>query len=147
MKYFSIKEMTQSGTAVKNKINNVPSAEQEQCLVALIDNCLDPARATFGQPVSVTSGFRCARLNKLVGGATNSQHAKGQAADLVCSNNAELFAILRKQGNYDQLIWEFGDDSTPAWVHVSYAGEKNRKQVLKAVKDRATKKTKYIVLQ
>ena len=89
---------------------------------------LDPAREEFGQPIKVTSGFRSEELNKKIGGAKNSQHMFGEAADIQCSDNKKLFRILADM-EFDQLIYEFGTDDQPAWVHVSYSRKKNRNQL------------------
>ena len=78
-KYFSIAELTKSETANKRKINNKPTKEVENCLNQLIDNILDPLREAYGQPIIVSSGYRCPELNKAVGGARTSQHTLGQA--------------------------------------------------------------------
>ena len=73
-KYFSIAELTKSETAKRRKINNKPTKEVENCLNQLIDNILDPLRKAYGQPIIVSSGYRCPELNKAVGGARTSQH-------------------------------------------------------------------------
>ena len=102
-------------------------------LVALCERVLDPARGELGMPITVSSGFRNTIINQLVGGAVNSQHTTGEAADLVCSDNAKLFNYIRNNLIFDQLIWEFGDDIRPTWVHVSYSRQGvNRKEVLRA---------------
>ena len=128
MKYFTIKELT--NTSYKS-IDNTPTNVQTFNLVALIERVLDPAREALGIPITVSSGFRNKTINKLVGGAVNSQHTAGEAADLVCSDNAKLFRYIRENLIFDQLIWEFGDDNQPSWVHVSYSRQGvNRKEVL-----------------
>ena len=122
--YFTIDELCKSTKAKLLGISNTPSKEVARNLQELIDHVLDPARREFGFPITVTSGYRCYALNVAVGGASNSQHVKGQAADLTYSQNpnmnATLFYIIREQGNFDQLIYERGNDNAPAWVHVSY---------------------------
>jgi D-alanyl-D-alanine dipeptidase len=137
MKHFKIEEFLGTSTGLPN----IPSAAERKNIEALIDNVLDPARAEFGLPVRVTSGYRSQAVNAKIGGAKNSQHTRGEAADLQCADNKKLFDILRKQGKFDQLIWEFGDDKQPKHVHVSWA-KILRKQVLKAVKIGSA--TKYI---
>lgn len=136
MKYFTLQELTRSATAQALGIKNTPTLLEVRALTALVDNVLDPARAALGAPVNVTSGYRCKRLNKAVGGARNSQHLKGQAADITCKYNpylnGYLFQIIRNQGNFDQLIWERGNGENPEWIHVSYNNNgKNRKEVLR----------------
>lgn len=133
-KYFTIKEMCSSNTARVKRIENVPNKEQEKNLEALIDNILDPLRETYGKPINVSSGFRSYHLNKAVGGAANSQHTLGQAADIYCTNkqdNKKLFDLIQSLNlPFDQVIWEKGNDSYPDWVHVSYSS-RNRRQVLR----------------
>lgn len=132
MKYFSIKELCKSNTAIKNKIDNHPTSEIERNLTILIEHCLDPIREKFGKPITVTSGYRCEKLNKLVGGNPNSQHLKGQAADLVGDTNAktkEIFEIAKQLGNFDQLLFERNSKGS-IWVHISYKDSGNRKQCI-----------------
>ena len=131
MKYFTIKELTKSDVAKRNKINNTPTQQEEANLVALVENILDPLREAYGKPIIVTSGFRCERLNKLVKGSKTSQHRFGQAADIrtvedTIEENKKLFDLIQKLNlPYDQLIDEYNYD----WVHVSYS-PRNRKQIL-----------------
>lgn len=131
MKYFSIAELTKSATASRKGINNTPDESVKRNLNLLVDNILDPLREAFGEPIIVTSGYRCGRLNKAVGGATKSQHMLGQAADIRTvsdkpSDNKKLFDLIRElKLPYDQLIDEYNYN----WVHVSY-GPKNRRQIL-----------------
>ena len=131
MKYFTIKELTKSDVAKRNKINNTPTMQEEANLVALVENILDPLREAYGKPIIVTSGFRCERLNKLVNGSKTSQHRTGQAADIrtvedTVEENKKLFDLVQKLNlPYDQLIDEYNYD----WVHVSYS-PRNRKQIL-----------------
>lgn len=129
-KYFSIGELCQSDTAVRNKISNTPNTYQKMNMEKLIDNVLDPIRSRWGSPIYVTSGFRTGKLNTLVGGAKNSQHMKGQAADITTGNvtdNKRLFNLfLRSDLEYDQLISERGCQ----WIHVSYNENYNRQEVL-----------------
>ena len=127
MKYFTIEELTRTSTPYPN----VPNEEQIKNLTNLIEKVLDPIREQLGSPITVSSGFRSWKVNKAVGGANSSQHTKGEAVDLVCNNNAKLFELIQKKGLYDQLIWEYGTDRCPAWVHVSLKRiGTNRKQIL-----------------
>jgi len=128
MKYFTIKELTATNTGLPN----VPNDVQISALKALVKNVLDPARELFKGTIGVTSGFRSPEVNKAIGGVATSQHLKGEAADLTCSDKAKLFALIRNNLPFDQLIWEKGNDVQPAWIHVSFkANGNNRKQVLK----------------
>lgn len=130
-KYFSIAELTKSETANKRKINNKPTKEVENCLNQLIDNILDPLREAYGQPIIVSSGYRCPELNKAVGGAKTSQHTFGQAADIHTKSNSkesnkQLFELIKQlKLPFDQLINEYNY----SWVHVSYSN-RNRRQIL-----------------
>ena len=126
MRYFSISELCKSETADSHNIDNVPNEDTIKNLNTLVEKVLDPARETLGSPITVTSGYRSPELNSAVRGSKTSQHMKGQAADLVCSDNARLFNIIKDDLEFDQLIWE----NNGAWVHVSYNAAGNRKQVL-----------------
>lgn len=133
MKHFTIKELCRSNTAAKLGIDNTPDATATRNLVLLVDNILDPLREKFGKPVYVNCGFRCDALNEAVGGAKDSQHKYGEAADITAKNqadNAELFRIIKDELPFDQLIWEKGNDKYPAWVHVSFV-KSARHQVLR----------------
>jgi hypothetical protein len=124
---FTLEELTQTGTGFPNE----PTATEIQNLQALANNVLQPLRNRFGRQIRVTSGYRSHAVNNAVGGSSKSQHRLGQAADLVCDDNAMLFNIVRTQLRFDQLIWESGDDFQPAWVHVSFNPAFNRGEVLK----------------
>lgn len=133
-KNFTLKELC----VTKTGIHNEPNADQKEALRLLAVNILQPARDALG-PITVTSGFRNAKVNAAIGGSRTSQHMKGEAADLQCDDNAALFKFI-KTLEFDQLIWEFGDKEQPDWVHVSYS-KKNRKEVLRA--KRVGGQTKY----
>lgn len=131
MKYFTLNELTKSETASANKIKNIPSKKEENNLISLVENILDPLREAYGKPIIVTSGYRCKSLNTLVGGAKNSQHLTGEAADIrsiedTISENKKLFNLIQKlKLPFDQLI----NENNFNWVHVSYSS-RNRRQVL-----------------
>jgi hypothetical protein len=134
MKYFSIKELSASTEARKMGIDNTPTTEARANLTALVEAVLDPLRTRYGYPIHVSSGYRCPRLNKAVGGAKTSQHVKGEAADIyVCKpkNKAMLFSLIYYLLPFDQLIWEKGDDEAPSWIHVSYREGNNRRECLR----------------
>ena len=148
MKYFTIQELTKSATATRLGIDNTADALVRYNLTALIENVLDPLREAWGAPIIVTSGYRCDRLNKAVGGATSSQHCKGEAADIRSvsdsrADNMRLMKLLiRLKLPFDQLICEYPDaHGRPDWIHVSYSRTKNRGSKLTAI--RAGKKTLY----
>lgn len=126
---FTLEELCTTNT----KINNTPKTDEVIALKELVTNVLQPVRDIIGKPIVVTSGFRSKAVNAAVGGASDSQHLKGEAADLQSEDNRELFNAIRKNVVFDQLIWEFGNDEQPAWVHVSYKTQGNRKEVLKSV--------------
>ena len=132
MKYFTFDELTASATARRMGIPNIPSWRERENLRLLVENVLDPLREAWGKPVIVTSGYRCAMLNRIVGGAANSQHTTGMAADIrtltdTAADNRKLFDLaLDLDLPFDQLIDEYGYD----WVHISYSRYVTRKQVL-----------------
>lgn len=129
MKYFSIEELTKSNTAKSKGIDNTPTQDIKNNLQKLIEAVLDPLREWYGKPIIVSSGYRCRALNEVVGGASNSQHTLGMAADLDVGNkeeNKKLFNYIKDNLEFDQLI----DEKDLAWVHVSYNENKNRNQVL-----------------
>ena len=139
-KYTTLEKLCKSQAALRHGIDNQPDAIQLSNLKELVENIYDPLCDHFQRAIPITSGFRSSVLNSIIGGAKNSQHASGQALDLDCdgdgtpiTNNA-VFYWLYNRGGFDQLIWEFGDDRSPAWVHVSYNKGNNRGQVLKALK-------------
>lgn len=124
MKYFSIAELCASATAARRGIDNTPNAQHVANLEALVLNVLDPLREAYGEPVTVTSGYRCPALNKAVGGAVTSHHLRGMAADLSVGGPAEnrrLFELARTMKlKFTQLLWEKGTQEGPSWVHISY---------------------------
>lgn len=135
---FTLRELT----ATKTGLPNALPKHLEPNLRALAENVLQPARDALGA-IEVTSCYRSPEVNRRVGGASKSQHVQAQAADLkFFGGNDVLFKWIARNLEYDQIIWEFGTDVEPAWVHVSYVEGKNRKQKLKAVK--VNGKTKYL---
>lgn len=132
MKWFTINELCKSDIARVKGIQNVPTVEAIRNLERLVQVVLDPVREEFGRPILVNSGYRCATLNRLVGGSATSQHMTGQAVDITAKDkkdNRVIFEIIKDLGKYDQLIWEEGDEESPSWIHVSYR-EPMRKQVM-----------------
>lgn len=144
-----LSEVTLSDTAKRLGILNVPNETQLNCLKLIAENIFQPIREAFCVPIYVSSGFRSFKLNKAIGGSNKSQHSKGQALDLDADRyglitNSQIFNFIKENLSFDQLIWEFGDEKEPDWVHVSYVSkEKNRGQILKAYKDRGTKYKLY----
>lgn len=121
--HFTLEELTHSDTAVRLHIENIPNESQRQALQLLVENILEPTRQLYGKPITISSGFRGAKLNAAVGGAKTSQHQTGEAADLVTKDNAKVFEIILENTPFDQLIWEKG------WIHVSFSS-RQRRQVL-----------------
>ena len=142
---FSLIELTKSQTAERKGIDNTPSTEHQENLKSLCTNVLQPVRDHFERVVSVSSGYRSEELCLAIGSKTTSQHAKGQAADfeIYSLSNKELADWINKNLDYDQLILEYWKEEDPnsGWVHCSYKSEGNRKQYLKAYKEKG--KTKY----
>ena len=141
----SLAEVTKSATAIKHGIANEPSSKHLTSLKAVATNIFQPCRDYFGKPLAVTSGYRSKELNALIGGSSRSQHSFGEALDIDADvfgglTNAEIFHYIKDNLPFDQLIWEFGDDKEPAWVHVSHTTV-NRGEVLIAYKD--GRKTRY----
>lgn len=134
MKYFTMAELVQSAVARTLHIDNRPGKTEQLNLVALVTNILDPVREKLGEPIYVSSAYRSPRLNRAVGGVADSQHMKGEAADVYTKSvdgNKRLYDLMLNMP-FDQLIWERGDDKAPAWVHVSYCRDrKNRGEVLR----------------
>lgn len=141
MKYFTLKELTNSRAAANNCISNEPDAEARESLIVLGTFVLDPIRKAYGKPIYVNSGYRCPALNKIVGGSKTSQHMKGEAADIRCDDNRALMKLLIKMSTdrrivFDQLIFErcWTDRKGlrhPSWIHISYtAKRKNRMQIM-----------------
>lgn len=130
MKYFTIEELCQSDIATKKGIKNNPTPEQADNLVKLVENVLDPLRTAWGKPIIVNSGYRCVALNMAVGGANNSDHVKGMAADITTGTkggNKQLFELAKSLNlPFRQLI----DEKQFAWVHISYNENDIKRQVL-----------------
>ena len=134
--HFTIEELCASDTAKRLGINNQPNMQQMINLVYLCAYVLEPLRVAMGEPIKIGSGFRCPALNKAVGGVSNSQHLKGQAADLCIDGDLKKgrkwFNYIRDNLPFDQLIWEHNTKGS-YWVHVSFVYPdfgKNRKHVI-----------------
>ena len=148
-KHISYKEGVYSTTALRRNIDNTPDDEQLKNMELIAEEVFEPLRNYVGGPIKINSFFRSAELNTAIGGSKTSQHCKGQAMDIDDTfgrmSNAEMYHFIKEHLDFDQMIWEFGDDDNPNWVHVSYVSpEKNRKKCLKAYKE--NKKTKYKII-
>ena len=148
--HLSLAEVIRSETAKRKGISNMPTEEHIANFKLLAENVFEKVRAHFGCPIHISSGYRSKELNDAVGGSQTSQHSKGQAIDIDMDgsangvSNADVYNFIKDNIEFDQLIWEFGTDSNPDWVHVSYAQGKNRKQKLKAIKTNGT--TQYVAI-
>jgi hypothetical protein len=137
---FWLIEFTRSDLAKRLGISNQPSKEHLENIKLLCAEVLEPIREHFDTPIFISSGYRSIELNKKTPGASKtSQHSTGEAVDIDMDgsiiSNADVFNFIKDNLIFDQLIWEFGTDSNPAWVHVSYESKGlPRKQILKAVK-------------
>jgi len=145
-KHISYKEGVYSRTALRKDIDNTPGDDQLHFMEIIAKEVFEPLRKWVSGPIKINSFYRCPELNKAIGGSSKSQHCKGQAIDIDDTfgrmSNAEMYHWIKENLDFDQIIWEFGNDDNPAWVHVSYVSpEKNRNRCLKAYKE--NKKTKY----
>lgn len=149
MRYFTIEELEHSDTAVKYKIDNTSNGETRTNLIKLIELLLDPIRTKWGKPIKVNSGYRCSKLNRMVGGVSTSQHLLGEAVDITVGSseeNKKLFEMILSMSNilFDQLILEDGGK----WIHISLKWRtvsKNRREVLLGIRNSKGKMyyTKY----
>ena len=143
-KHISIEEAIKSQTAIRYGINNYPNDEELANMVLVAQHCFEPLREWYGKPIGISSFFRCKELNRRIGSKDTSQHLAGSVSGLnesamdidadIYNNgitNKQIFEWLRDNVEFDQLIWEYGTDDEPAWVHVSYRLNGNRKQVLR----------------
>ena len=145
----SLREVTRSSTAKRLGIDNTPTPEHLRNLKLLAEKVFEPIRKHFNKPIGVSSGYRSQKLNESTPGASStSQHSTGEALDLDQDNmgtgitNKMVFDYIRENLDFDQLIWEYGDNRNPDWVHVSYESSgRQRKQVLRCT--RVNGKPKY----
>ena len=148
-KHVSYKEGVYSITATRRGINNDPDDEQLNSMELIAKKVFEPLREYVGGPIKINSFFRSVKLNKAIGGSSKSQHCKGQAIDIDDTfgvvANSDMYNYIKNNLDFDQLIWEFGDDENPNWVHVSYVSkEDNRNRCLRAYK--SNNKTVYNVI-
>lgn len=138
-KNLSLAEVIRSETAKRNGISNMPTEEHIENFKKLAENVFQPIRDHFGVPIHISSGYRSKALNTKIKGSSSSQHCSGEAIDIdmdgTSITNKQIFDYIKDNLQFDQLIWEFGTDANPDWVHVSYESTgKQRKQILKAIK-------------
>ena len=146
-KHISYKEATHSNTALRRNLDNTPNDEQLKCMKEVAENLFEPLRKWVGGPIKVNSFFRGEPVNTAIGGSKRSQHMKGQAIDIDDTfghkTNAEMYHYIKDNLDFDQMIWEFGDDKNPNWLHISWVSHRpNRKKLTIAKK--VNGKTKYI---
>ena len=133
-------ESIHSQTAKRKGIDNTPNPNQIEAMKLLAEKVFEPLREWVGGPIKVNSFFRSPELNTAIGGSKTSQHCKGQAIDIDdvygYKTNSEMYHWIKENLSFDQMIWEFGTDTQPNWIHVSYVSEENnRNRCLKAYKD------------
>tara|TARA_R100000900_G_scaffold78092_1_gene61667 strand:+ start:10162 stop:10626 length:465 start_codon:yes stop_codon:yes gene_type:complete len=146
-KNISEKEATKSITALRLGIANTPDGTILANMKALAEKVFQPLRQWVGGPIKINSFYRSEALNKAIGGSATSQHCEGKAMDIDdlygYKTNMEMFNYIKENLDFDQMIYEFGNESNPDWIHVSYESkEENRNRILKAVRDKG--KTIYI---
>jgi zinc D-Ala-D-Ala carboxypeptidase len=148
--HISLKEGIKSRTATRLSIDNTPKSLDLINMKTIAEKVFEPLRKFVGGPIAINSFYRSPKLNSAIGGSTSSQHCDGCALDIDDTyghkTNAEMFQYIKENLDYDQMIWEFGDDdSNPDWVHVSYVSEDtNRRRLLRAIKING--KTRYQVM-
>ena len=148
-KHITYKEATRSVTALRLGIENKPSEYDLQNMELIAEKVFEPLRKAVNGPIKINSFYRCEKLNKAIGGSSRSQHCQGRAIDIDdvygYVSNSYMYYYIKDNLDFDQLIWEFGTDAEPDWVHVSYVDEdSNRKRCLKAYKENG--KTKYAII-
>ena len=148
-KHISLKEGIKSHTATRLNIDNVPRDLDLINMKTIAEKVFEPLRRFVNGPIAINSFYRSPKLNSAIGGSTSSQHCIGCALDIDDKyghkTNAEMFKYIKCNLDFDQMIWEFGDDINPDWVHVSYISEDvNRRRILKAYK--ANGKTNYKII-
>ena len=148
-KHISYEEGVHSNTALRLDIINTPGAYEISNMAGIAHNLFEPLRLYVGGAIKISSFYRSPDLNTAIGGSSKSQHCQGRAIDIDDTfgylTNAEMFEHIKSVLNFDQLIWEFGDDKNPNWVHMSYisSGE-NRGRVMRAYKDNGRTSYKMI---
>jgi zinc D-Ala-D-Ala carboxypeptidase len=138
--HLELAEVTRSDSAKRLGISNMPTEEHLKNLKLWAEKIFEPIRIHFNRPIFLSSGYRSKELNaKTPGASLTSQHSSGEAGDIDMDGteitNAQVFNYIKNNLQFDQLIWEYGTDSNPDWVHVSYESTgKQRKQILKCTR-------------
>lgn len=139
--HVTFEEFVNSPTATNRGISQKMDSTTTQKAKDLCENVFEPIRAYVGRPIAINSGYRSPALNRAVKGAISSQHVKGEAFDLDLTDR-DLFEWILDNVDFDQAIYEFGNDQNAAWFHISYRKGNNRKQALRAIKKGG--KTTYV---
>ena len=133
-KNISLKELTQSQTALRTNLSNEPASDHITTLTQLCENVLQPLRDYYEAPIKITSGYRSEELATLIGSKATSQHCQGEAADFEIPgfDNKQVASHIKNNFEFDQLILEYYDDSdiNSGWIHCSFRKGNNRKQCL-----------------
>lgn len=150
-KHVSLHEGVYSRTAQRLGIKNDPTDNHLLNMITISEKVFEPLRKHVGGPIKINSFYRGPELNKAIGGSSKSQHCHGQAIDIDDTfghaTNAEMYNWIKENLSFDQMIWEFGTDDNPDWVHVSYVDEEsNRNRCLKAYRTPGSRGTKYMVI-
>jgi zinc D-Ala-D-Ala carboxypeptidase len=144
------KEAIFSATALRKGIENEPGEYELQNMELIAEKVFEPLRKAVNGPIKINSFFRSEELNKAIGGSSKSQHCQGRAMDLDDTygymSNKDMYHYIKENLDFDQMIWEFGTEDNPSWVHISYVdADSNRKRCLEAYKDE-NNKTKYKII-
>jgi hypothetical protein len=134
-KHITLDEATNSNTAIRNGINNNPDSVTFERMKLVANKCFEPLREWYGKPIKINSFYRSQLLNTKVGGSATSQHCKGEAIDISAGNKVENRImydwLVTNLPEWDQILWEYGNDIGPDWIHISYKQKGNRKQVIR----------------
>ena len=146
----SLNEVTKSDTAMRRGIDNTPSEEHLENLKYVAEKVFQPIREHFGVPIYISSGYRSPELNEAIGGSPHSFHSHGMALDLDQDgrnkgvSNSDVFYFIKDNLPFTELIWEFGDENNPNWVHVAIApGREDEKKI--KIAERINNKTTYSI--
>ena len=146
-KHISWHEGTYSRTGERRDLDNTPNEDQLKCMKEVAENLFEPLREWVGGGIKINSFFRGEPVNTAIGGSTRSQHMKGQAIDIDDTfghkTNAEMYHYIKDNLDFDQMIWEFGTDKNPNWLHISWVSHRpNRKKLTIAKK--VNGRTRYV---
>jgi len=147
-KNLSLSEVIYSQTALRRDIDNTPTEEHIKNLRYIAEQIFQPIREHFGVPIYISSGYRSKALNEAIGGSPTSFHSHGMALDLDQDgrnkgvSNADVFYYIKNNLSFTELIWEFGNEVNPNWVHVAIAkGREDEKKI--KIAEKVSGKTQY----